>query len=91
MSEPLKIGDWVVVAYDACCANPREALGKVFQIDRFIDFSNNPCASCGEIVPFVNAVPASGTFGYTSNRLKRLPPLAELEGEKRDEKLTEPA
>lgn len=55
---------------------------------------NRRCVDCDARKPdAIVAYPENDPKGlvYTLDRLKRIPPLDELEGEKRDEKLTEPA
>ncbi len=87
MSEPIKVGDLVIVIH-ICCDGVNTPLGKITTIAE-IRHNVTCCDKCGQrndtthaasIQNFQNGLPLSW--------LKRIPPLAELEGEKRDEEIT---
>lgn len=91
MDKPISVGDLVMVVKPRLQCGCFSTVGRIFQV---IALVNRPtfCRECGKV---------DGTFydmaidhigdGCPLFRLKRIPPLDEFEGEKRDEKLTEPA
>jgi hypothetical protein len=88
MSEPIKVGDLVQVVR-TCCADMTKFLGHIFTAaPPKYDFScgSGYCARCH--------YKSAGQFFYDGKRhfgewrLKRIPPLSELEGEKNKEELT---
>ena len=88
MSELIQVGDLVVVVRVAKCGclNP---LGYIFQVESI--YSAGPawhCRYCGvhniENYKWEAVTPT----GYALRTLKRIPPLSELESEKRDEDIT---
>lgn len=91
MSEPIKVGDLVMIVCQ-CCSD--DYLGQIFTVQELAQGSE--CDDCGAqddrpsaILELENAEYLA--WGLPMSWLKRIPPLSELEGEKRDEKLTEPA
>jgi hypothetical protein len=90
MDKPISVGDLVVVVSDRiCCHNPEANYGETFRVTRFRDATGEPCEGCGDKSPQTNALGEGHKRGYDVRRLKRIPPLSELEGEKRDEKIKE--
>ena len=90
---PIAVGDLVqVVRPTPCCGNENN-LSRIFVVEaigRFGDF----CMYCGRRVRLVSAqglVGAGTTNSVRLSRLKRIPPLDELEGTKTDEPMKEPA
>lgn len=90
MSEPIKVGDLVmVIKPKPCCGNGRP--GYIFTILEFrMADANSVCCHCDVPVTGIHATHAAmtGNLGVDIRRLKRIPPLSELEGEKRKEELT---
>jgi hypothetical protein len=95
MSEPIKVGDLVVVMRDHLCA-PR--VGHVYRVlnlcsDRFL------CPDCGDRSPEgIHADLDAKSYWELDlpvtlplNWLKRIPPLEELEGQPTQEDMKEPA
>ncbi len=87
MSEPIKVGDLVVVVRDCCDG---ELLGFVGEV-RLLHTDGLRCLRCGlvsgehgAIVEFRQSFHDKLPLSW----LKRIPPLEELEGEKRDEEIT---
>jgi hypothetical protein len=93
MSEPIKVGDLVMYTR-SCCMGFRDGIN-IFRVAAFQSPSYSPrysCACCKADLPIeAYAAQAADESGAPLSWLKRIPPLSELEGEKRDEKLTEPA
>ena len=86
MDKPISAGDLVQVIR-ACCSYSEEWLGHTF-IARAAIRPLDCCSGCGTLhtgVPYFD-----GEVHFNSWRLKRIPPLEELESEKREEKLLEP-
>lgn len=90
MSEPIKVGDLVCVVRDKCCGR---RLGLTFVVGEIWDGGKRKgsCFYCGfkprEAIACSDNSPDS--LGAPLSWLKRIPPLSELESEKREEK--EPA
>lgn len=97
MSEPIKPGDLVVVlrvspSASGCGCTYAEDIGKVFRVRR-VYCCDAECFKCGALIPPLwmaeerldeRGLPVT----YPFSRLKRIPPLEELEGENRKEELT---
>ena len=86
MSEPIKVGDLVVVIRAGCMdAN----VGFVFTVTRIQEYDGAVCASCkkhhgtGRKVYHDDQPAQTKGRWFSESRLKRIPPLSELEGEKR--------
>lgn len=102
MDKPISVGDLVVVVKPArCCV---ASLGTVFTVTRIrnnINFSDGKtmtvrCSWCGNKKDVPAAVrPVAEGFnanrGMPLVRLKRIPPLSELESERTEEMLKVPA
>jgi hypothetical protein len=89
MSEPIKAGDLVQVVRHPCCG---AYLGRVFVVGIKSKETDAYCSACRADLPWGYWVQRGSTKeGYDVTWLKRIPPLDELEGTKRKEKLLEPA
>ena len=89
MSRPIAVGDLVQVVRKTCCEG---WLGTTYTVKELRTVSGNyACIKCGETgtreTPWIVAYP----MGHAIWNLKRIPPLSELEGERTEEKLREPA
>lgn len=89
MAEPIKAGDLVMVVRTphVCSVG---WLGHIYRV-AYIHPLNPTCRVCGaDLVPgAMTAIHSDGTFsGAPLPWLKRIPPLEELEGEKRGEEIT---
>lgn len=94
MSEPIKVGDLVMVIRDGvpCPANcdlSSDSLGHIFRVSE-IKSMLLQCTGCGTLkgVDTVACQEGSSNVVYRLPRLKRIPPLSELESEKNKEELT---
>lgn len=91
MSEPIGVGNLVVVVRNAKCGCPvnNGRIAKVTSI-RKVDFTL--CVMCGDRRKF-NGPYAISDGRYIAGvwRLKRIPPLSELEGQPTQEDIKEPA
>ena len=93
MSEPIKVGDLVVVVrYGVSC--PRgcnkgtDTLGRIFSV-RSVEYMPLLCVGCDAPKGWATAAVAeSGEQVYRVERLKRIPPLSELDDVKQDEEIT---
>lgn len=87
MSSAIKVGDLVVVVKPGRCC--RNSLGRIFTV---ADIERNwtYCSGCKKRLSDSELVARSdwpGTW-HPVDSLKRIPPLSELEGEKREEEIT---
>lgn len=81
MSEPIKVGDLVAVIRGNGCHCSKDCdswLGRIFVVESLGKLETK-CYYCR--APFgVRPVANTGQFSLQLNRLKRIPPLDELEG-----------
>ena len=86
----IRVGDLVqVVRSPPCCGNEKN-ISRIFVVED-IGIFGSVCAYCGRAVDVIAAKGLKGagtTNSVRMSRLKRIPPLEELEGEKRDEEIT---
>lgn len=93
MDKPISVGDLVMVIrhtkYANLCACPSTAIGHIFRVQ---DISKTPshCGRCMKPYP-AEWCAWDGGVVYELTRLKRIPPLSELEGERTQEGIREPA
>lgn len=88
--QPIAVGDLVVVARASACCGSTAWMGHTFKVTR-IGRSPTSCHKCDGRVgaPAALGSPTGKWAGL--DRLKRIPPLEELEGQRTEEKLHEPA
>jgi hypothetical protein len=91
MDKPISVGDLVVIVRE-CCGVDSE-LGSVFRVSAILTLTAYHADGCGYFYngPCAEADDGEQPHGIPLHWLKRIPPLSELEGEKRDEKIKEPA
>jgi hypothetical protein len=90
VNKPISVGDLVVVVRGVrCCGAGLDSLGIIFRVTRFLPYSSR-CKYCGQEREGVVADSAMPFYFY-DYRLKRIPPLGELEGERTEENIREPA
>ena len=87
MSEPIKVGDLVAVVKPSVCCGNTNRVGYVFAV-RKIDPAPGWCLYCHSTLP---SEYGSDEGWYSGTRLKRIPPLSELEGQPTQEDIKEPA
>jgi hypothetical protein len=91
MDKPISVGDLVVVVRGMpCCGALTKRNGLFFKVSAISPDNGAACDSCGKIGGEMHAKDENG-LRFDISRLKRIPPLSELESEKRDEDLREPA
>lgn len=91
MSEPIKVGDLVVVVKPTPCCGSTGAMGEFFRVGEIV-VCEGSCNDCGvEGSPELCAVIEGEDEGAPLSILRRIPPLAELEGQRTEEDLREPA
>ena len=88
MSEPIKVGDLVIVVHPSGCCGGNNDIGTVFSVLAIQINGGGNCEYCREMHGQKLCYACCGTFWWPLRRLKRIPPLSELEGEKRDEEIT---
>lgn len=94
MDKPISVGDLVQVVRWPCCGI---SVGYIYVVDRFAPVSSSRCSSCKAEVPSGSYAesaidPSDGKRWSTPIPwVKRIPPLSELEGEKTQEDIREPA
>ena len=88
MAEPIKVGDLVMIVKPTPCGCTA-SLGRIYRVQS-IGLSRDPleCSICQAVLPQDTLAFGSKGRGSQPWRLKRIPPLDELEGEKRDEEIT---
>ena len=85
----IKVGDLVVVIKPRECCPERSNLGFIFRVAKITHGEVYCCYCKRDHKDIMTAVWADdGVSGASLPRLKRIPPLDELEGEKRDEEIT---
>lgn len=89
MSEPIKVGDLVVVvkSNNCPCPHPSTAIGMIFKVQKITLTTNPHCGSCGRPVP-KDYCAVEGDDHYALWRLKRIPDFPELADERHDEEIT---
>ena len=86
---PIQVGDLVmVVKAIPCCGTIGQWMGKIFTVVAFAPTWT--CAKCKKTT-FATAAMIDSHWRQPLVRLKRIPPLEELEGQRTEEKLKEPA
>ena len=88
---PIAVGDLVIVVKAGDCGCVGKSTGLIRTVVAFKNAAGK-CTSCGH-VSFGFKAELSGPAPWAEwhvapHRLKRIPPLSELEGEKRDEEIT---
>lgn len=91
MTDRIQAGDMVLVVRPTPCCGSDFACGEIFQVQRLEDDKKGICAHCGRDLPESMCAIAPDKCAFELWRLKRIPPLSELEGERTEEKLKEPA
>lgn len=87
MDKPISVGDLVQVIRPTSCGHDFY-LGLTFRVER-ITGTVSLCEICNMQFPYSPAAWPEGRYlAFRLGRLKRIPPLEELEGEKRDEEIT---
>ena len=87
MSEPIKVGDLVVVVRWPCCGKGLGVVDRVTSIFPTPRPFKHSCAWCHAETVEGTTVETEGYY-LPHSWVRRIPPLSELEGEKRDEEIT---
>jgi hypothetical protein len=93
MSDAIKVGDLVQIVRARECCPQHTAWGLIYTVTK-IKTTVYKCCFCD--TRYNNNNPSTmvwgeGTIGASPHRLKRIPPLDELEGQRTEEDLREPA
>jgi len=86
MEKPISEGDLVRVFRSHCQGFEKEAGGVMFVVEKIRVLRNPWCWHCQTRIPS-EAAAESGEWSIPLQFLRRVPPLDELEGEKRTEEL----
>lgn len=91
---PIQVGDLVQVVKPPRCGCTT-TLGLIFKVQGF-EIVTGSCGTCRKYpsrdLLAESGIPSDrGTYGFEPFRLKRIPPLDELEGQRTEETLREPA
>jgi hypothetical protein len=87
MSEKIEVGDLVVVwRLTPCCGKGAERVGQIFLVRSFTTAANC-CHFCGRSRTELLARGPDGFRPIRLSRLKRIPPLADLDREDRREEI----
>lgn len=88
MSEPIKVGDLVQVWRGKPCCGWYGRLGEIYVVIAFRITGDERCSQCGTPANGVtNALGWEHDAGYSLYRLKKIPPLNELDDVKREEEV----
>jgi hypothetical protein len=88
MSEPIQVGDLVVIV-GMGCPHGIEELGRVFRVGEVVH-EHTLCQICHKRhgLNWCVVDPADDDLAYPFSWLKRIPPLSELDDVKHDEEIT---
>lgn len=89
MDKPISEGDLVVVAYPTPCCGSTYGMGWIFRAGP--KGTSYSCVKCGASLAELTFDGAPNGLMTRASRLKRIPPFDELEGEKTQEDIREPA
>ena len=89
---PIQVGDLVQVVRPSFCIGGNEGIGVTFIVERIDLDGGSRCSYCdkehGDGHYYALSVVAKGWWPL--RRLKRIPPLSELEGQRPEESLRQP-
>lgn len=93
MSDPIKVGDLVMVVRGNSCCVPHLGLGAILSVERIEPARRYGCGRCKWSIsdgrPLARVRSADGRVGYTEcSRLKKIDPLAKDETTDQPEELT---
>jgi hypothetical protein len=91
--KPISVGDLVAVIKPRRCGCD-DSVGQIFQVEWIgVDGRPGKCMACGSNTFQPASITAKRVDGgYVElHRLRRIPPLSELEGERTQEEMKEPA
>lgn len=84
MSEPIKVGDLVQIVRARYCCPEKTAWGHIFVVDA-ITTANSICIYCGRELGLQATAWTGDWCAAEVERLKRIPPLSELDDVQREE------
>lgn len=76
----IQVGDLVMVVKPKICCGLSGGIGKIFRVSGF--FPHSRCGSCGKTIEQKFALLNGEFSGAFVVRLKKIPPLTELESQK---------
>lgn len=81
MSEPIKAGDLVqVVRGNRCCGYAADDIGKITVVASLRSSTAGECFKCGQLQGEDGAIAVTAAGDFFVWKLRRIPPLEELEG-----------
>ena len=94
MSERISVGDLVQVVGQSACpkATKNDSIGLIFSVLNISSRGTGFCRWCGlGVIHTINGFAEGPDHWYGLHRLKRIPPLSELEGVRTQETIKEKA
>ena len=90
MDKPISVGDLVQIVRPALCCGSTNYLGWMFKVSDIATTGTSRCTYCGVSDRTVDAQDAVDGLWTDIKRLKRIPPLDELEGKHSQERIKLP-
>jgi hypothetical protein len=84
---PIQVGDLVVVVRSSNCIGGNDGVGHVFVVLRIKFGAGLHCHYCGKNHGFDENYAEDMDYWWPLRRLRRIPPLSDLESEQRKEEL----
>ena len=86
--EPIREGDNAYVAYKTTCCGSNIRLGYFLQVKSIKRYRDGRCSECGYIEDCLVAFGFGHATPFDLRRLRRIPPLSELETTNTDSEVT---
>jgi hypothetical protein len=80
--ENISVGDLVMVVKPSICCRNKEMLGKTFTVTGYPIYNKKQCIFCLDYREIHTEVILNNNFVVEKERLKKIPPLSELEDTK---------
>ena len=88
---PIQVGDLVMVVKPTPCCKSEKAIGEIYVALESTDVApTTRCIHCGLVEPIGDVVMIYRQMVIERYRLKRIPPLEELEGQRTEESTRDP-
>ena len=88
---PIQVGDLVMVVKPTPCCGNEKAIGDIHVVLEPVGLApNTRCIYCNLLGPHIDTVKIAERLVIERYRLKRIPPLEELEGQRTEESTRDP-